>query len=255
MGKRPDWIVCDDIENDENIQSKNQRDKLHSWFLKAVLKLPARTQSYNILIVGTTLHHDSLLARLEERSDVKSFNFPLVLDFGSKIEGLSKQSLGAMEENGEKPYNAMILDDANLDKRSVLLEFLEDKDSFFSEYQNTPLSKENAPLSRYRTFEILPVKIDAIYMGIDPSLGKTRGDLFGVCSLYHSKEQQKYYAKATGYQVNPETMIEVILETYLKNLSICPFVTLTIEVVAYQQFFKQILIKTARERIGTYSCD
>ncbi|PAF47723.1 hypothetical protein BKH46_02485 [Helicobacter sp. 12S02634-8] len=248
LGKRPDWIVCDDIENDENIQSKAQRDKLHSWFLKAVLKLPARTQSYNILIVGTTLHHDSLLARLEERSDVESFNFPLVLDFGTQIEGLSKQSLLANEERGEKPYQAMIIDDESLDKRGVLLEFLEDKDSFFSEYQNTPLSKENAPLSRYRTFEALPEKIDAIYMGIDPSLGRARGDLFGICSLFYSKAHQKYYARATGYQVNPEVMIGIILETYLKNLTISPFVTLGIEVVAYQQFFKQILMKTARER-------
>ena len=33
---RPDLIICDDIENDENIESKTQRDELYKWFNKAL---------------------------------------------------------------------------------------------------------------------------------------------------------------------------------------------------------------------------
>ncbi|MBF0127797.1 MAG: hypothetical protein HQM02_11375, partial [Magnetococcales bacterium] len=35
---RPDLVVCDDLENDENVRSRTQRDKLEIWMKKAVLK-------------------------------------------------------------------------------------------------------------------------------------------------------------------------------------------------------------------------
>ncbi len=42
LGFRPDLIICDDIEDDEAVESKKQRDKLWNWFTKAILNLPAR---------------------------------------------------------------------------------------------------------------------------------------------------------------------------------------------------------------------
>lgn len=35
---RPDLIVCDDLENDENVNTPEQRKKLRDWFYKAVSK-------------------------------------------------------------------------------------------------------------------------------------------------------------------------------------------------------------------------
>jgi len=61
-GKRPDLIICDDMENDELVMSKDRRDKLLKWFLNTLL--PIRAKSGIIRIVGTILHEDSLLASL-----------------------------------------------------------------------------------------------------------------------------------------------------------------------------------------------
>ena len=36
---RPDLVICDDLENDENVKSPEQRDKLESWLKKTVLSL------------------------------------------------------------------------------------------------------------------------------------------------------------------------------------------------------------------------
>lgn len=35
---RPDLILCDDLENDENVNTPEQRRKLRNWFYKAVSK-------------------------------------------------------------------------------------------------------------------------------------------------------------------------------------------------------------------------
>ncbi|MCH8157214.1 MAG: phage terminase large subunit [Nitrospinae bacterium] len=60
--RRPDLIICDDLENDENVDSPEQREKDRKWFFKAVMKIGARYTAF--IVIGTILHYDSLLARL-----------------------------------------------------------------------------------------------------------------------------------------------------------------------------------------------
>ena len=57
---RPDLIVCDDLEGDENIDSPQQRVKDREWFFKALMKIGSRKTV--TVVVGTLLHYDSLLA-------------------------------------------------------------------------------------------------------------------------------------------------------------------------------------------------
>jgi predicted phage terminase large subunit-like protein len=61
-GKRPGLIVCDDLEDDEQVENKERRDKFRRWFFRAVI--PALRRGGKIRIHGTILHEDSLLARL-----------------------------------------------------------------------------------------------------------------------------------------------------------------------------------------------
>ncbi len=59
---RPTLIVMDDIENETEVRSDDQREYRKEWFDKAVLK--AGTRQSNFIVVGTVLHYDALLARL-----------------------------------------------------------------------------------------------------------------------------------------------------------------------------------------------
>jgi predicted phage terminase large subunit-like protein len=61
-GRRPDLIVCDDLENDEIVQNDERRKKFKDWFLDALV--PCRSDNGIIRIVGTILHLDSLLETL-----------------------------------------------------------------------------------------------------------------------------------------------------------------------------------------------
>lgn len=65
--QRPTLIVADDLENLEQVESEEQREKLRSWFYGTLLK--AGQPSTNVVVIGTVLHHDSLLGRLTNKRE------------------------------------------------------------------------------------------------------------------------------------------------------------------------------------------
>lgn len=58
-GLRPDLIVVDDLENDENVESEDQRLKVKNVFGNSIMNLGHDTTQ--IIVIGTILHFDSLL--------------------------------------------------------------------------------------------------------------------------------------------------------------------------------------------------
>jgi predicted phage terminase large subunit-like protein len=74
--KRPDLIVCDDLENDEIVMNKDRREKFKRWFYAALI--PCKSVNGKIRVVGTILHEDSLLNNLMPKSwDQYTFSSPL----------------------------------------------------------------------------------------------------------------------------------------------------------------------------------
>lgn len=81
---RPDLIVCDDLENDENVNTKEQREKLRNWYNKAVSECG---DSYtDIVYIGTMLHYDSLLAYVCTRPSYKVLKYQGVISFSTNAE-------------------------------------------------------------------------------------------------------------------------------------------------------------------------
>jgi predicted phage terminase large subunit-like protein len=74
--KRPDLIICDDLENDEIVMNDDRRRKFRNWFSGALL--PCRSVNGIIRYVGTILHMDSMLQRLmPKESDKRCSTTPL----------------------------------------------------------------------------------------------------------------------------------------------------------------------------------
>lgn len=74
--KRPDLIVCDDLENDEIVLNKERRAKFKRWFYGALL--PCKSYKGIVRYVGTILHNDSLLESvMPKRSDKYTVVEPL----------------------------------------------------------------------------------------------------------------------------------------------------------------------------------
>ena len=68
-GRRPGLILCDDLEEDEQVESSDRRVKFRKWFNRALL--PCRRRGGRVRVHGTILHEDALLARLQRNSQWK----------------------------------------------------------------------------------------------------------------------------------------------------------------------------------------
>lgn len=72
-GKRPGLIICDDLEEDEQVESLDRRRKFRRWFYRALV--PSLRKGGKIRMHGTILHEDALLARVQKGKSWKSLFF------------------------------------------------------------------------------------------------------------------------------------------------------------------------------------
>lgn len=122
--KRPDLIVCDDLENDEIVMNQERREKFRKWFMKALV--PCGSDTCWVRVVGTILHLDSMLQRLLEdktwvtkKYEAEDGNFNNIL----WPEKFSEERLRAIYQ-GFKEQN--------------------DAEGYAQEYRNRPVAIEDA---------------------------------------------------------------------------------------------------------------
>ena len=80
LGKRPNIVILDDIENDEKHSSKESRQKLKNWFYNVVIP-SVNPKKYEFIFIGTPIHEDSLLMNLVNSDTWKSLVLPVAEDF------------------------------------------------------------------------------------------------------------------------------------------------------------------------------
>ena len=80
-GKRPNYLIVDDLENDEAVQSANSRRKLKQWFFNAVIPALHPTKR-RIFFIGTPLHGDALLENLRSDATWTKLEVPIVDESG-----------------------------------------------------------------------------------------------------------------------------------------------------------------------------
>lgn len=187
---RPDLAIMDDIENDENVNTPAQRDKLQSFVTKSVLSLGPPDDSMDAILVGTVLHYDSVLSRflknpLWNRKVFKAIiNWPERMDLWEQFEGLLLNA--ETPQQGEAAAMAHYRDhQAEMDKgakvswpalrplvKLMLRRAREGHDAFDSEQQNDPVAGEDAPFAKSIQFWVNRLAEWVFYGACDPSLGK-----------------------------------------------------------------------------------
>jgi len=182
---RPDLCILDDIENDENVRSPAQRDKLYNWVVKAVLKLGPTDDSMDVVYIGTILHYDSVLSRIlknklwETRKFKAIMRWPDRMDLWEEWESLLlndgpdtaeafyKENQTALEAGAAVSWPAQ-----RPLKKLMLLRARDGHESFDSELQNDPVNDENASFSDFVFWtDVCPRW--TFFGACDPSLGKT----------------------------------------------------------------------------------
>ena len=157
MGSRPGLIVCDDLEDDEQVENKDRRKRFRQWFFRAC-KQSLRDGGL-IRVHGTILHDDSLLNHLMRN---KSWNSRLYK---------AQRSFSEFEDIlwPEKFPESRL--------RAIRQEFINEGDpsGFSQEYLNDPRDNDEAYLREQDFLPMQPEHFD-LYMrtnaGVDFAVSK-----------------------------------------------------------------------------------
>ncbi len=265
---RPDLVVCDDLEGDENIDSPQQRAKDREWFFKALMKIGSRRTV--TVVVGTLLHYDSLLAQLLQRPGWT----------GRKWQAVQAWSTSSLWERWEATYTAGRENQADrffkkhatamLDGTEVLWPEVEDYYSlmkmrvsdgpafFDSEKQNEPVNPDDCLFrEEWLTFldeESVLRRIEwkhyrGIYCAVDPSLGKSSqgGDPSAIVVAGVDTEGCIDVLEADIRKRPPDAIMEDLLALHKRYR----FTLVGIEEIQFQELFKDWVIKESAKR-GLY---
>jgi hypothetical protein len=69
-GRRPGLVICDDVEEDEQVENPDRRRKFRKWVMRALM--PLMRKGGKIRWHGTIMHEDAMLARLMKDSEWES---------------------------------------------------------------------------------------------------------------------------------------------------------------------------------------
>lgn len=256
---RPDLVVLDDIENDEQVRSPEQRDKLHDWLKKTVLPLGAAGDKLDVVYIGTILHYDSVLNRTLSSKAWKTAKFKALIRQPDDMSLWDKWE-GFYLNEGEAVADAFYSQNKSaMDKGAVVswaarpiltLMKIRARDghaTFDSEYQNDPLSSDDAMFANALTYWTeLPGEL--VYFGaLDPSLGKagaSRDPSAILVGGYHRETGKLYVIEAQVKKRLPDLIIEDVIRMQKQYQCQRWFV----ETVQFQEFLKDELVKRSAQR-------
>ncbi|MBF0444089.1 MAG: phage terminase large subunit [Magnetococcales bacterium] len=251
--KRPDLVICDDLENDENVRSRKQRDKLDEWLRSVVLKLGPPDDSMDVLCVGTILHHDSLLSRLFNNPLWESKRFCAIISWPDNMP-LWDRWQDILNQDGESQADQFYLQHKKAMEAGAIISWphvrsletlmkircRDGADTFDAELQNQP-QHHNAPFQNFSYWT--QENPEWLYFGaVDPSMGKSgnRGDPSAIIVAGYDRETGVLnVVEADIRRRHPDQIIADVIasqERYDCRLWV-------VETVQFQEFFKDELIR------------
>lgn len=206
---RPDLAILDDLENDTNVRSKDQRDKLEAWLDSAVMNLGDATHSMDTLYIGTILHYDSVLNRKLSLAfwNPKKFKsiveYPHRMDLWDSFSSLYLNNPTLADEFYKKHAKAMekgakLLWGEALSLKKLMELRAQNPRAFAKEQQNEPNAEtQTFKPENFRFYERLPKKLDFITLFLDPAHARKNSDFtaFVVLGIFEGKV---YVLEAVG---------------------------------------------------------
>nr|DAK70948.1 MAG TPA: Large Terminase [Caudoviricetes sp.] len=245
---RPDLVILDDLENDTNVRSKEQRDKLEAWLDEAVLNLGSVDGSLDVLYIGTILHADSVLARKLKLKFWNSKKYQSIINFPRRMDLWDKWSelyRNVSRDASDKFYikNKTLMDEGSsvlwndaLPILKLMQKRAENLKSFNKEQQNDPRSETQFFTKETMYFYKELPRCDYFVMYIDPAGEKKKSDYTAITVLGVSKAEAKIYVAESIVEVikTKKAIKEIIRLNQLYKCRIC-----AIETNGGQEFFRQ----------------
>lgn len=201
---RPQLIIGDDLEETEKVASDEQRTKLKKWFFEDLVNAVSRTRhDWQIYIVGTLLHEDSLLANLLEDPSWDHVHLSLCDEMYNSNwpEAFSNEDILQLVE--EFKAQGML-------------------DSFYREYMNMPIASEDATFTtdmfqKYREDseefkKVLPRLITMILVDPAKTVNSKSAKSAIIAASVDIRDHRIYVRECWSDMVYPDYLYEKIAE-------------------------------------------
>lgn len=226
---RPDQTIIDDLENDENVRSREQRKKLENWLDEAVANLGAVNDVMDILYIGTILHRDSVLAR---KLKLKFWNpmifraiitFPVRMDLWDRFGhlyrnmGIEDAHTFYVEHKADMDVGATVLWPEAVPLETLMRKRAEGKRAFDKELQNNPNSDtQKFGRDRMKFYKSPPRKL-TYYGWCDPSEGVQGGDYANFTVLgVDEKAGIGYVIESINEIMSSTKIVSTIVDLHLR---------------------------------------
>lgn len=256
---RPDLFIGDDLENDDNVRSPEQRDKLMSWLTKSVMKLGAAGEKFDAIIIGTVLHYDSVLSRLLNNKLWRARRFKALIKNPDRMDLWDQWEEILLNQGEDEAEDFYLVRKAEMDEGAIVswpdgrplyaLMFIRARDghaAFDSELQNDPLSGDDAPFAQSIHFWVNRLNEWVFYGACDPSLGKAGNSRDPSAILVGG------FLRATGVL----DVVEAAIRKRVPDRIISDIIDMQreyrcllwgIEAVQFQEFLRTELVKRSAE--------
>jgi predicted phage terminase large subunit-like protein len=256
---RPDLCWLDDLENDENVRSPEQRDKLEAWIDKAVEPLGPPDGSMDIIYVGTILHYDAVLARKLRNPLWRATVFRAIgrwpdrMDLWERWEEVlrneDEEAADAFYAANREPMDAgaevlwpTVQPFVKLMKIRVRIKV----GPFDCEYQNDPVSSEDALFGKV-TFWVNRLEHWMMFGACDPSLGKQNRGRDPSALLVGGLNRETGILDVVEARIArrlPDKIIEDVIALQREHRCL----VWGVEAVQFQEFFRTELVRRSAER-------
>ena len=215
-----DWVILDDIVDEENARTEVQRDKLRSWLYTTMI--PTLEPDGALCIIGTRYHLRDLYGYLSEgpmRDDY--LRYRALDDSGAPLwpEKFSASFLNrARDEAGPIIFNAQYQNDVRLMRGRMF------REEWMRRYDRTPQNLR-------------------IAIGVDLAIGqKSENDYFAVAVVGRGEDGNLYVLEATRGRYTFDDQVKRVKDVYAKyHKPEQPVVRVGIEATAYQEALPQRL--------------
>ena len=256
---RPDLVILDDLENDENVAKPEQRDKLQDWLQKTVLNLGAADGSMDVVYVGTILHYDSVLARTLDKPTWQAKRFRSIVQWPERLDLWDKWEaiLHADGPVAARAFYDLHRDDMERDAvvswpagrplYQLMIKRADSHAAFDSEQQNDPLSGDDAPFASCITFWVDRRADWLLFGAVDPSLGKLGAGRDPSAILVGGLLRDTMtldVVEASIRKRHPDRIIEDVIALH----SAYHCLNWGVEAVQFQAFFADVLAQRAAAR-------
>ena len=260
---RPDLIFLDDLENDEQVRQKSQRDKTEKYVLSAVLGLAGPSGGMDVFWVGTSLHYDAAINRVSRRPGWRRKVFRSIMTWPDRMDLWEKWEAIYTSGGDDEEKIAAERDALNFYKKNrkamdagatvswpdvrplyrLMCMRAVDHDAFSQEQQNEAGNNDTAPFKNIQFWT--QRQPEWIYFGaLDPSLGrqdKSRDPSAILVGGLRREDMTLHVVEADISRRVPDMIIARAIE--LQKQYHC--IAWGIETVQFQEFLYTELLKRA----------